>query len=89
MKNASITSGLLAAGLLFAAQANAREGHALVQTVSGKATMSVDGKKWVPLQVGALLNTGATVKTSAEGRTDLFLGPVSYTHLTLPTIYSV
>ena len=74
MKNASITAGLLAAGLMFAAQANARDGHALVQTVSGEASMSVDGKKWVPLQVGALLKTGATVKTGAEGRTDLFLG---------------
>ena len=74
MKNVSITAGLLAAGLMFAAQANAREGHALVQTVSGKASMSVDGKKWIPLQVGALLKTGTTVKTSAEGRTDLFLG---------------
>ena len=59
---------------MFTAQANAREGQALVQTVSGEAKMTVDGKKWVPLQVGALLKTGTTVKTGAEGRTDLFLG---------------
>ena len=74
MKNVAFTAGLLVAGLMFTAQASAREGHALVQTVSGEAKMTVDGKKWVPLQVGALLKTGTTVKTSAEGRTDLFLG---------------
>jgi len=74
MKNVAFTAGLLVAGLIFTAQASAREGHALVQTVSGEAKMTVDGKKWIPLQVGALLKTGTTVKTSAEGRTDLFLG---------------
>jgi len=74
MKNVAFTTGLLVAGLMFTAQANAREGQALVQTVSGEAKMTVDGKKWVPLQVGALLKTGTTVKTGAEGRTDLFLG---------------
>ena len=74
MKNVAFTAGLLVAGLMFTAHASAREGHALVQTVSGEAKMTVDGKKWVPLQVGALLETGTTVKTGAEGRTDLFLG---------------
>ncbi|MBV59515.1 MAG: hypothetical protein CMO58_07980, partial [Verrucomicrobiales bacterium] len=74
MKNVAFTAGLLVAGLMFTAQASTREGHALVQTVSGEAKMTVDGKKWVPLQVGALLETGTTVKTGAEGRTDLFLG---------------
>ena len=59
-------TGLVAAGLLFAAQANARDGQALVQSVSGKATMLVDGNKWLPLQTGQLLKTGAVVKTGAK-----------------------
>ena len=45
MKNVAFTAGLLVAGLMFTSQASAREGHALVQTVSGEAKMTVDGKK--------------------------------------------
>ena len=67
-------TGLVAAGFLFAAQANARDGQALVQSVSGEATMLADGSKWVPLQPGQLLKTGAVVKTGAKSRADLFLG---------------
>ena len=74
MKNLFFTAVLFSTGLLFTVQAETREGHALVRTVSGEATMSVDGKNWVPLKVGSVLKTGATVKTSKNGQTDLFLG---------------
>ena len=74
MKHVSFTAALVAAGLIFATQANARDGQALVQSVSGKATMLVDGNKWLPLQTGQLLKTGAVVKTGAKSRADLFLG---------------
>ena len=67
-------AALVAAGFLFAAQANARDGQALVQSVSGEATILADGSKWVPLQPGQLLKTGAVVKTGAKSRADLFLG---------------
>ena len=66
--------GFVAAGLLFTAQAETRNGQALVQAVSGEATMLVDGNKWLPLQTGQLLKTGAVVKTGAKSRADLFLG---------------
>jgi len=74
MKNVAFTAVLLSAGLLSAAQAETRQGNALVQTVHGEAKMTVDGKNWIPLQVGSLLKTGTTVKTGTAGRTDLFLG---------------
>ena len=74
MKHVSFTAALVAAGFLFAAQANARDGQAIVQSVSGEATMLVDGSKWLPLQTGQLLKTGAVVKTGAKSRADLFLG---------------
>ena len=67
-------AGFVAAGLLFTAQAETRNGQALVQAVSGEATMLVDGNKWLPLQTGQLLKTGAVVKTGAKSRADLFLG---------------
>ena len=67
-------AGLLAAGFLSTAQAETRDGQALVQAVSGEATMLVDGGKWLPLQTGQLLKTGAVVKTGAKSRADLFLG---------------
>ena len=66
--------GLIAAGLLSSAEANTRDGQALVQTVSGEAKFSVDGDKWLPLQTGQLLKTGAVVKTGAKAGADLFLG---------------
>ena len=74
MKHVSFMAALVAAGLIFATQANARDGQALVQSVSGAATMLVDGGKWLPLQTGQLLKTGAGVKTGAKSRADLFLG---------------
>ncbi len=74
MKHVSFTAALVAAGFLFAAQANARDGQAIVQSVSGEATMLVDDSKWLPLQTGQLLKTGAVVKTGANSRADLFLG---------------
>jgi len=67
-------TAVFSTGLLFTAQTEAREGHALVRTVSGEAKMSVDGQNWKPLKVGAVLKTGTTVKTSTGGQTDLFLG---------------
>jgi len=66
--------GLVAAGLLSSAEANTRDGQALVQTVSGEAKFSLDGDKWLPLQTGQLIKTGAVVKTGAKARADLFLG---------------
>ncbi|MBS33999.1 MAG: hypothetical protein CMO68_06285 [Verrucomicrobiales bacterium] len=74
MKRVSFMVGLIAAGLLSSAEANTRDGQALVQTVSGEAKFSVDGDKWLPLQTGQLLKTGAVVKTGAKARADLFLG---------------
>ena len=74
MKRVSFVVGLIAAGLLSSAEANTRDGQALVQTVSGEAKFSVDGDKWLPLQTGQLLKTGAVVKTGAKARADLFLG---------------
>ena len=75
MKRVSYTAGLVVAGLLFAAQANAREGRALVQSISGDAkTLSMDGSKWLPLQTGQLLKSGAVVKTGVKSQADLFLG---------------
>jgi hypothetical protein len=74
MKRVSYTAGLVVAGLLFAAQANAREGQALVQSISGEVTMLANGGKWLPLQTGEMLKSGAVVKTGAKSRVDLFLG---------------
>ena len=75
MKRVSYTAGLVVAGLLFAAQANAREGRALVQSISGDAkTLSMDGSKWLPLQTGQLIKSGAVVKTGVKSQADLFLG---------------
>ena len=74
MKNLFFTAVLMSAGFLFTSQAEAREGGAMVRTVSGEATMSIDGKNWSPLKVGTVLRTGATVKTSKDAQADLFLG---------------
>jgi hypothetical protein len=74
MKRVSFTAGLVVAGLLFTAQANAREGQALVQSISGEVTMLANGGKWLPLQTGEMLKSGAVVKTGAKSRVDLFLG---------------
>ena len=74
MKRVSFTAGLLVAGLLFTAQANAREGQALVQSISGEVTMSSNGGKWLPLQTGEMLKSGTVVKTGAKSQADLFLG---------------
>ena len=74
MKNLFFTAVLMSAGFLFTSQAEAREGSAMVRTVSGEATMSIDGKNWSPLKVGTVLRTGATVKTSKDAQADLFLG---------------
>ena len=74
MKRVSFTAGLLVAGLLFTAQANAREGQALVQSISGEVTMSSNGGKWLPLQTGEMLKSGTVVKTGANSQADLFLG---------------
>ena len=74
MKRVSFTAGLLVAGLLFTAQANAREGQALVQSISGEVTMLVDGGNWLPMQTGEMLKSGTVVKTGANSQADLFLG---------------
>ncbi|HJN89828.1 MAG TPA: FecR domain-containing protein, partial [Verrucomicrobiota bacterium] len=74
MKHVSFMAGLAAVGLLLAAQANAREGQALVQAVRGEAKVSLDGSKWLPMQAGQLLKTGAFVKTGVQSQADLFLG---------------
>ncbi len=74
MKRVSFTTGLVVAGLLFAAQANAREGQALVQSISGEVTKLANGGKWLPIQTGEMLKTGAVVKTGAKSQADLFLG---------------
>ena len=74
MKRVSFTAGVLVAGLLFTAQANAREGQALVQSISGEVTMSSNGSKWLPLQTGEMLKSGTLVKTGAKSQADLFLG---------------
>ena len=74
MKRVSFTAGLVVAGLLFAAQANAREGQALVQSISGEVTMLANGGKWLPLQTGEMLKSGTVVKTGAKSQADLFLG---------------
>ena len=74
MKRVSFTAGLLVAGLLFTAQANAREGQALVQSISGEVTMLVDGGNWLPMQTGEMLKSGTVVKTGAKSQADLFLG---------------
>ena len=66
MKRVSYTAGLVVAGLLFAAQANAREGQALVQSISGEVTMLANGGKWLLLQTGYMLKTGAGVKNGAK-----------------------
>jgi hypothetical protein len=74
MKRVSFTAGLVVAGFLFTAQANAREGQALVQSISGEVTMLANGGKWLPLQTGEMLKSGAVVKTGAKSQADLFLG---------------
>ncbi|HJO08808.1 MAG TPA: FecR family protein [Verrucomicrobiota bacterium] len=74
MKHVSLKAGLAAVGLLIAAQANAREGQALVQAVSGEAKVSMDGSKWLPMRAGQLLKTGTIVKTGTDSQADLFLG---------------
>ena len=36
--------------------------------------MLANGGKWLPLQTGEMLKSGAVVKTGAKSRADLFLG---------------
>ena len=67
-------AGLVAAGLLFTAQAETKSGQALVQAVSGEVTVLLDGSKWLPIQTGEMLKTGAVIKTGAKSQADLFLG---------------
>ena len=74
MKRVSFTAGLLVAGLLFTAQANAREGQALVQSISGEVTMLVDGGNWLPMQTGEMLKSGTVVKTGANRKPICFWG---------------
>ena len=74
MKRVSFTAGLVVAGLLFAAPANAREGQALVQSISGEVTKLANGGKWLPIHTGEMLKTGAVVKTGANSPADLYLG---------------
>jgi len=49
-------------------------GKAEVRSIKGKADYSVAGGAFVPLKVGNVLSSGATIKTSKESTVDLFLG---------------
>ncbi|TAK91116.1 MAG: hypothetical protein EPO07_19950 [Verrucomicrobia bacterium] len=48
-------------------------GKILVQNVTGNASYTTDGKDWLTLQPNTLLERGATIKTGANGVTDLLL----------------
>jgi len=53
----------------------AEQGSAKVQAIrAGTAQYSVDGVIFSPLQLGAVLGPGATVKTDSMGIVDLYLG---------------
>ena len=50
------------------------QGKAEVRAIKGSAMYSTPGSPMMPLKVGTVLGTGATVKTAADSLVDLFLG---------------
>jgi hypothetical protein len=69
---------LVAAGIFAAvigeAQAQSIPGRAEVRAIKGAATVSTAGGPFLPLKVGAVLQSGATIKTGKESVVDIFLG---------------
>ncbi|MHB1307065.1 MAG: FecR family protein [Limisphaerales bacterium] len=67
--------GASAFALGFLATASAEQATAKVQAIpSGSAQYSSSGGSWLPLQAGAVLSQGSTVKTDGAGVVDLYLG---------------
>lgn len=79
MKFLGRTARLVACGVVLASalatNAWAEQGSAKVQAIrAGSAQYSVDGVIFSPLQVGAVLEQGATIKTDSMGVVDLYMG---------------
>lgn len=69
--------GVALAALLTASTAHAqstKQGKAQVRAVHGQARYSTGGGAWLDLAPGTVLNSGATVATSAASHVDLYLG---------------
>jgi FecR protein len=54
--------------------AQTHQGKAEVRAVKGEAMFSTAGSPLMPLKVGTVLGSGATIKTAAGSMVDLFLG---------------
>ncbi|SRR5260221_5771990 len=67
------TFGLVALGLATGLQAQT-PGKAEVRAIRGKASFAAAGGAFAPLKVGAILYSGATIKTEGGAFVDLFLG---------------
>ena len=84
--------GLVAIGGAVAAQVGVQADPVAVGLVTDEATLADMGWNWLAyqglLRAEAELGVVGTVYTSTSGA-DYEPNPVSYTHLTLPTIYSV
>jgi hypothetical protein len=55
-------------------QAQTHQGKAEVRGIKGSAMYSVAGAPLMPLKVGTVLGSGATIKTASGSTVDLFLG---------------
>lgn len=69
-----VAYGVALAAVLSVYSAQAASGRAVVRTVKGTASYAEQGGDWRPLKTGQALGPGATVKTSADGQVDLYLG---------------
>src|SRR5262245_24548659 len=54
--------------------AQTHQGKAEVRAVKGEAMYSTSGSPMIPLKVGTVLGSGATIKTASGSVVDLFLG---------------
>ena len=61
-------------GLQWSASAQSRPALAEVRAIKGSPTYTTNGSGAMLLKVGAMLSSGATIKTGADSTVDLFLG---------------
>lgn len=72
-----IAAAVCGVALLFIANANAqdvKQGVVTVVRIHGTATYTADGTTWEPLMAGAILHSGAVIKTDPDSTVDIVLG---------------
>ncbi|HEY1719533.1 MAG TPA: hypothetical protein VGH42_14730, partial [Verrucomicrobiae bacterium] len=81
-----IVAAVCGVALLFIAKANAqdvKQGVVTIVRIHGDATFTTDGgATWQPLMLGAVLQSGAAIKTAPDATVDIVLGemPVAVSH---------